>query len=75
MLLRRPDGGKKLSAALFSLPNRLFQQSPVPEMDAVKIAERDGKKTATCDFIACMSDRYALALYSELFMPISWSHI
>ncbi len=40
-----------------------------------KIAEEDGEITAVCDFIACMSDRYALNTYSEIFLPISWGHI
>lgn len=39
------------------------------------IAEEDGTEAAVCDFIACMTDRYALNKYSELFLPISWSHI
>ena len=39
------------------------------------IAEEDGVSAAVCDFIACMTDRYALNKYSELFLPISWSHI
>ena len=38
------------------------------------IAEEDGEVVAVCDFIACMSDRYALSTYSEIFLPISWNH-
>jgi dGTPase len=26
-----------------------------------------------CDFIAGMTDRYALTLYSQIFMPKPWS--
>lgn len=36
------------------------------------IAEDDGVSTAVCDFIACMSDRYAINVYSDLFLPISY---
>lgn len=39
------------------------------------IADEDGTGVAVCDFIAGMTDRYALNKYSELFLPISWSHI
>lgn len=39
-----------------------------------KIAEEDGMTVAVCDFIACMTDRYALNTYNELFLPISWGH-
>ncbi len=30
-------------------------------------------QTVVCDFIACMTDRYAIKLYSDLFIPSSWS--
>ncbi len=40
-----------------------------------RIAESDGEITAVCDLIACMSDRYALSTYSEIFLPVSWGHI
>ena len=40
-----------------------------------KIAEKDGEITAVCDLIACMSDRYALSTYSEIFLPVSWGHV
>ena len=30
-------------------------------------------ETVVCDFIACMTDRYAVKLYSDLFIPSSWS--
>ena len=34
----------------------------------------DGENTETvvCDFIACMTDRYAVKLYSDTFIPASW---
>jgi dGTPase len=32
----------------------------------------DGLDTATCDFIAGMTDRYAVRLYEELFIPRPW---
>ena len=40
-----------------------------------KIAEKDGEITAVCDLIACMSDRYALSTYSEIFLPVLWGHV
>ncbi|MBR5542486.1 MAG: deoxyguanosinetriphosphate triphosphohydrolase [Oscillospiraceae bacterium] len=39
------------------------------------IAEVDGTTVAVCDCIACMTDRYALSIYEELFLPVSWSHM
>lgn len=37
------------------------------------IQEGEAKEQAVCDYIACMSDRFAIAKYSELFIPKSWS--
>ena len=36
---------------------------------------RDGETTqrAVCDYIACMSDRFAINLYKEIMIPKSWS--
>ena len=35
--------------------------------------ERDGDKRIVCDYIAGMTDRYAIAKYTELFLPKSWN--
>jgi dGTPase len=37
-----------------------------------KIAERDGTKRAVADYIAGMTDRYALDTYTSLFIPSAW---
>ena len=31
-------------------------------------------EAAVCDYIAGMTDRYAVTVYSELFIPTSWNH-
>jgi dGTPase len=36
------------------------------------IAEREGLAVAACDFIAGMTDRYAVHTFEELFVPRSW---
>ena len=36
------------------------------------IREREGIHTAVCDYISGMSDRFAVHLYTELFVPKSW---
>ena len=46
-------------------PNRL------PE-SMREIAEADGKEQAACDYIAGMTDRFAVDLYSNLFIPKAW---
>jgi dGTPase len=37
------------------------------------IMEEEGTNTAVCDFISGMTDRYAVAHFSELFIPKGWS--
>ena len=36
------------------------------------IAERDGQETAVCDFVAGMTDRYAVHMFESFFVPKSW---
>jgi dGTPase len=44
---------------------------PAEFLDAA-IVEKDGLDVATCDFIAGMTDRYAVALFERLFIPSPW---
>ena len=37
------------------------------------IHEGEANQRVVCDFIACMSDRYAVNLYKEIMIPKSWS--
>lgn len=41
----------------------------------LSIAEKDGVATAACDFIAGMTDRYAVRIFNELYVPKAWSEI
>ena len=36
--------------------------------------DEDGIDRVVCDYIACMTDRYALAKYEELFIPRVWQY-
>ncbi len=38
----------------------------------IKIAESDGEDRAVCDYIAGMSDTYALKVFNNLFVPMFW---
>lgn len=50
-----------------------FLQHPdkLPE-DYRPIAARFGTENAVCDYVAGMTDQYAVGLYGELFIPRSW---
>ena len=49
----------------FSHPDRL-------PADFADIAEEDGLERAVCDYISCMTDKYAMYQYSELYIPAAW---
>ncbi len=38
-----------------------------------EIAEKEGVAVAACDFIAGMTDRYAVRVFNELYIPKAWS--
>lgn len=38
-----------------------------------KIALEEGNQVAACDYVAGMTDHYAIALYKELFIPKAWN--
>lgn len=45
----------------------------LPE-DIKRTLENEGKERAVCDFIAGMTDRYALNMFEKLFIPKSWEY-
>ncbi len=53
-----------------------FSKQPelMPEM-YVLIAKEEGPEIAACDFIAGMTDRYAVRTFNDMFIPKSWTYI
>ena len=51
-----------------------FVQHPakMPELYR-EVASEDGTRIAVKDYVAGMTDRYAISLYSELFVPRGWT--
>lgn len=46
----------------------------LPE-EYLKIAETDGLSKAVCDYVSGMTDRFATATYSDIFVPQAWQII
>lgn len=44
----------------------------LPEEFLLLIREGESAQRTVCDYIACMSDRYAVNLYKEIMIPKSW---
>jgi dGTPase len=61
---------KKATGILGGLWERV-RESPSGFLDAATIAD-EGLDAATRDFLAGMTDRYAVALYEQLFIPKPW---
>jgi len=60
----------RLIAMMFEHYCRKPQELP-PEYR--EMAEREGRERAACDYIAGMTDKYALYKYNEIFVPESWT--
>lgn len=43
-------------------------------MDYGKVLEEEGAERAAVDYVASMSDRYCVSLYSELYLPKPWGY-
>ena len=61
---------KKAAGILGGLWEKVHE-TPERFLDAKALA-RDGVDVATCDFLAGMTDRYAVALFEHLFIPKPW---
>ena len=52
----------------FNRPDRL----PM-EYRELMARTNDPLEKIVCDYISSMTDRYAISIYSDLFVPVSWS--
>lgn len=63
---------KKVPHIIKSLYEHFLDPKLLPEY-MQRIALEDGRETAAMDYVAGMSDMYAVNTYSELFIPKAWS--
>ena len=62
----------KVPNLLITLYGYYLSPGKLPE-EAAMIAQRDGLERAVCDYIAGMTDQYAVETFRRLFVPESWS--
>lgn len=62
---------KKVPALIGTLYDYLKKPEHLPE-DMRLIAEQDGYERAACDYIAGMTDHYAVQLFQDIYVPKSW---
>lgn len=63
---------KKVPGLIHALYETLLKTEKIP-MDYLPIAEEEGMERAVIDYIAGMTDHYAVSLYEELFIPKGWN--
>ena len=64
---------KKVPHIIASLYEHYKKPDNLPEY-LRRIGEEEGWETAAADYVAGMSDRYAVAMYRELFIPKAWNN-
>ena len=64
---------KKAEELVISLYNFFLENASALPAEYQTIAMRDGLDRAVCDYISGMSDRYAIKLYNDFFVPKGWS--
>ncbi len=67
------EDNKVISMLTFLYEYFLSHSESIPK-EYMKYAERDGIEIVTADFIAGMTDRYALGCFNELFVPKVWQY-
>ena len=55
-----------------SLFNYFMEHPNQMPLEYVQISYRDGTERAVTDFLACMTDRYAMRTYENIFVPSSF---
>lgn len=64
---------RKCDFVIRTLYDYFLQHPAQMPLEYVEIEYKDGITRAVCDFIACMTDRYATGLFKKLFVPASFS--
>ena len=67
------EDGKVVNMITFLYEHFSAHPESIPD-EYMKYAERDGISVVTADFIAGMTDRYALGCFNELFVPKVWQY-
>ena len=66
---------RKAQGVLWDLLQHFEEHPELLPPEHQRIAERDGAKRAVADYVAGMTDRYALDTYATIFIPSGWSHL
>jgi dGTPase len=66
---------RKAQGVLLQLLQHFEKQPSLLPPEHQRIATQEGTKRAVADYVAGMTDRYALDTYASIFIPSGWSHL
>ena len=69
---------KAVAESVFAEPELGFKETKTSDKikaEFEETADEEGSARAVCDYISGMTDRYAINLYKELFVPKVWSKL
>ncbi len=69
----RSEEEAKCEHVLTSLFHYFLEQPSKMPLEYIEISYREGTERAVTDYIACMTDRYAMRVYDSLFLPSAFS--
>jgi dGTPase len=66
--------GVKVDHMIKGLYGYYIEHTDEMEAEFIRLIESgEPKEKAVCDYIACMTDRYAIKMYTDRFIPSSWN--
>ena len=65
----REDEERRCDHMISSLFDYYIEHPGKMPLEYVQLSYQDGTERAVTDFLACMTDRYAMRLYSQIFLP------
>ncbi|MBR5229981.1 MAG: deoxyguanosinetriphosphate triphosphohydrolase [Firmicutes bacterium] len=71
-MVKKEEDLNKVDVVISSLYNYFLENAHKLPVDLQKIALTDGKEEAVKDYVAGMTDRFALSTYTDLFVPKGW---
>ncbi len=66
---------KKVSGIIEGLFNYYYENAGAMPLSLQEIAWKEGVERAVCDYIAGMSDRFAIYTFNNIYVPRSWDRI
>lgn len=71
-LVKKEEDLAKVGVVITALYEYFLEHEEKMPEDLQEVAKRDGINEAVKDYVAGMTDRYALSLYTDLFVPKAW---